>query len=45
MKYKASQREINMPVDKKLQRKILHDFCHGLGHFTFWFIILLNAIM
>lgn len=45
MKYKASQRDINMPVDKNLQRRIIKYFVWGTGIFTFLFIMLLNFIM
>jgi len=34
--YKATQQDINMPVDKLLQKRILKYFCWGLGIFTFW---------
>ena len=42
--YKASQRDINMPVDEKLQKRILKYLCWGLGLFTFWAIFAIEFL-
>jgi hypothetical protein len=34
--YKATQQDLNMPVDEQLQKRILKYLCWGLGLFTFW---------
>jgi hypothetical protein len=42
--YKVTQQDINMPVDKILQKRILKYFCWGLGLFTFWSIMFVNFL-
>lgn len=42
--YKATQRDINMPVDKQLQRRIVKYIAWGLPQFTFWMIMLTNFL-
>ena len=42
--YKATQRDINMPVDKQLQRRIVKYIVWGLPQFTFWMIMLTNFL-
>ena len=42
--YKATQQDINMPVDKELQRRILKYICWGLPQVTFWGILLINFL-
>lgn len=42
--YKATKQDINMKVDKQLQRRILKDFCLGLGILTFSLILIINFL-
>jgi hypothetical protein len=42
--YKATQQDINMPVDKKLQRIILKNFFWGLGIWTVTMIFTINFL-
>ena len=42
--YKATKKEINMPVDTKLQKRILKYICWGLGFGTFWAILFINFL-
>jgi hypothetical protein len=42
--YKATQRDINMPVDKQLQGRIVKYIAWGLPQFTFWMIMLTNFL-
>jgi len=42
--YKATQQDINMPVDKELQKRILKYFCWVLGMFTFWATLAINFL-
>lgn len=42
--YKATQQDINMPVDKNLQRDIVKYLCWGLPQFTFWMIMLTHFL-
>ena len=42
--YKATQQDINMPVDKELQRRILKYFCWGYPQLLFWGILLINFL-
>lgn len=42
--YKATQQDINMPVDKELQKRILKYFCWALGMFTFWATLGINFL-
>ena len=41
---KATKKEINMPVDYKLQERILRYFVWGMGFFTFWSILFINFL-
>ena len=41
---KATQREINMPVDKELQKKILNTIGWSLGLGTFCLIFLIHFL-
>lgn len=41
---KATKKEINMPVDYKLQERILRYFIWGMGFFTFWSILFINFL-
>ena len=41
---KATKKEINMPVDYKLQQRILRYFIWGMGFFTFWSILFINFL-
>lgn len=43
--YKATQQDINMPVDKKLINRILKYYFYSLGIGTFCLIMLINFIM
>jgi len=40
--HKATKKEINMPVDKDLQQRIIKYTVWGLPQFTFWMIMLIN---
>ena len=42
--YKATNQDINMPVDKELQRKILKYLCWGYPQLLFWGILLINFL-
>ena len=42
--YKATQQDINMPVDKNLQRDIVKYLCWGLPQLTFWMIMLTHFL-
>jgi len=42
--YKATKQDINMPVDKELQRTILKYFCWGYPQLLFWGILLINFL-
>jgi hypothetical protein len=42
--YKATQQDINMPVDKELQRDIVKYLCWGLPQLTFWMIMLTHFL-
>jgi len=42
--YKATQQDINMPVDKILQKRIIKYFCWGLPQFIFWSIMIINFL-
>ena len=42
--YKATQQDINMPVDKNLQREIIKYMCWGLPQLTFWIIMLTHFL-
>lgn len=42
--YKATKQDINMPVDKQLQRTILKYFCWGYPQLLFWGILLINFL-
>jgi|TARA_R110002012_G_C11630189_1_gene609745 hypothetical protein len=42
--YKATQQDINMPVDEQLQKRILKYLCWGLGMFLFWSIMFVNFL-
>jgi len=41
---KATKKEINMPVDKELQKTIIKYIVWGLPQFTFWMIMLINFL-
>ena len=38
--YKATQKEINMPVDIEWQKRFIKYVCWGLPQFLFWMIML-----
>jgi len=42
--YKATQQDINMPVDKILQKRIIKYFCWGLPQLVFWLIMIINFL-
>jgi hypothetical protein len=42
--YKATQQDINMPVDLNLQKRIIKYACWGLGVFTFWAALAINFL-
>jgi hypothetical protein len=42
--YKATQQDINMPVDKNLQREIIKYMCWGLPQLTFWMTMLIHFL-
>lgn len=42
--YKATQQDINMPVDKIWQKRFIKYLCWGLGLFTFWSIMGINFL-
>ena len=42
--YKASQRDVNMPVDKEWQKRFIKYLCWGLPQFTFWMIMLTHFL-
>ena len=42
--YKATKKEINMPVDVKLQKRIIKYIVWGLPQFTFWAILFVNFL-
>jgi|TARA_R100001463_G_scaffold116660_1_gene172013 hypothetical protein len=42
--YKATKQDINMKVDKELQKRILKYLCWGLAQFTFWSIMFVNFL-
>lgn len=42
--YKATQQDINMPVDKKLQREIIKYICWGLPQFIFWITMTIHFL-
>jgi hypothetical protein len=42
--YKATNQDINMPVDLNLQKRILKYCCWGLGLFTFWATLGINFL-
>jgi len=41
---KATKKEINMPVDKELQKAIIKYTIWGLPQFTFWMIMLIHFL-
>lgn len=41
---KATKKEINMPVDIELQKRIIKYIVWGLPQFTFWMIMLTNFL-
>ena len=41
---KATKKEINMPVDIKLQKRIIKYFIWGLAQLTFWSILFINFL-
>ena len=44
MYYKATKKEINMPVDKELQQRIIKYFFWGTGLYTFWMTMLIHFL-
>ena len=42
--YKATQQDINMPVDTNLQREIIKYMCWGLPQLTFWMTMLIHFL-
>ena len=42
--YKATKQDINMPVDKELQRTILKYLCWVYPQLLFWGILLINFL-
>ena len=42
--YKATEQDINMPVDKQLQRRIFKYIVWGLPQLAFWSILLINFL-
>ena len=42
--YKATKKEINMPVDTELQKRIIKYIVWGLPQFTFWSILFINFL-
>jgi hypothetical protein len=42
--YKATQQDINMPVDKVWQKRFIKYVCWGLPQFTFWTIMLTHFL-
>lgn len=42
--YKATKQDINMPIDKELQQRIIKYSCWGLGLFTFWATLGINFL-
>ena len=41
---KATKKEINMPVDIELQKRIIKYTVWGLPQLTFWMIMLINFL-
>lgn len=41
---KATKKEINMPVDIELQKRIIKYLCWGTGIYTFGMIMLINFL-
>lgn len=44
MHYKATKKEINMPVDKELQKRIIKYIVWGVPQFTLWMIFIIHFI-
>ena len=42
--YKATKKEINMPVDTELQKRIIKYIVWGLPQFIFWSILFINFL-
>lgn len=42
--YKATQQDINMPVDKDLQKRFLKYLIWGVPQLTFWAILFVNFL-
>lgn len=42
--YKATQKEINMPVDIEWQKRFIKYVCWGLPQFLFWMIMLTHFL-
>jgi len=41
---KATKKEINMPVDIELQRRIVKYLCWGIPQLIFWGILFINFL-